>query len=601
MTDFNRGFDKYDTQGLDKHGKPLVGTSNLPLYRRVQLAVLAHIRHVHTRYDQLLKQVEWKVARKAVERQSLDILVKWRGDEETGRDKIGDILREVVVISDADDDSDSDDEDDSEDDEESIGGDSRQVFGAVPASPVQQPIGTSVVPNKWPNNRRGRKARAQQDRVSKPSRAGHSRKNTNSKRDKRGFDRYEAAMNQRWEEAITRSRRAQNPQDSLEAPMQRVPSQNVRRSPSLEIISAVQRNGPMWDDHVRSVSQPFYDGKQWSGHLARPDDNPATNYHRHERPLTHAARPHSGFRPSEGVVVGRRIAPAPRGSGDGQSLRRLPHGELKDFLVPSVEPISPQSRLDAPYSVRRVVREEPMNPEQVPVGPSRQHLPTERRPMELANPSYFMEPASRPTEIAQGRERLVPQREFHHDREFRPSFAAAPREEHRGYFVREARPPEHATTGTTRLVRVHREARPLEMQASEAPRPQDFSPRHLEANGRVTPSSAYAPETRRRVVYTEASASGPDVQSRGSAPGPARPLYYELQRPVQANTWQGSTSESRPQYPIPVLPQDAGGYYESPVRRTVHEGAVPIFRAPAESEYRGRVDLRPLTISWLTI
>ena len=90
----------------EKYGKPKVGTSDLPLHRRVQLAVLAHIRHTHTRYDELLKEADWHTARKTVERICLDILVKWRGDEETGRDQLNDILREVVVISDDSDDSD---------------------------------------------------------------------------------------------------------------------------------------------------------------------------------------------------------------------------------------------------------------------------------------------------------------------------------------------------------------------------------------------------------------------------------------------------------------------------------------------------------------
>lgn len=42
----------------------------------------------------------------------MDILVKWRGDEETGRDQLDEVLREIVVIDD------SDDEDDDEESEE---------------------------------------------------------------------------------------------------------------------------------------------------------------------------------------------------------------------------------------------------------------------------------------------------------------------------------------------------------------------------------------------------------------------------------------------------------------------------------------------------
>ena len=82
----------------------------MPLARRVQLAVLAHIRHNHTRYDALLREATWQDARKAVESLCLDLIVKWRGDEETGRDQLDEILREVVVISDSEEEEDSDDE-----------------------------------------------------------------------------------------------------------------------------------------------------------------------------------------------------------------------------------------------------------------------------------------------------------------------------------------------------------------------------------------------------------------------------------------------------------------------------------------------------------
>lgn len=78
---------------------------DLTLARRVQLAALAYIRHTKTRYDALLKETDWANARKAVEKPCLDIIVKWRGDEETGRDQLDEILREVIEISDSEDDS----------------------------------------------------------------------------------------------------------------------------------------------------------------------------------------------------------------------------------------------------------------------------------------------------------------------------------------------------------------------------------------------------------------------------------------------------------------------------------------------------------------
>ncbi|KAI0837315.1 hypothetical protein F5Y06DRAFT_271352 [Hypoxylon sp. FL0890] len=88
------------------HGESRVGmVQELTLARRVQLAAIAHIRHTHTRYDELLKQTSWANARKAVEKPCLDIIVKWRGDEETGRDQLDEILREVIEISDTEEES----------------------------------------------------------------------------------------------------------------------------------------------------------------------------------------------------------------------------------------------------------------------------------------------------------------------------------------------------------------------------------------------------------------------------------------------------------------------------------------------------------------
>ncbi|OAA67241.1 hypothetical protein SPI_01817 [Niveomyces insectorum RCEF 264] len=106
-------------KGASKKGEPLVGLARgITLSRRVQLAVLAHIRHTHTRYDQLLRETSYANARKAVESLCLDILVKWRGDEETGRDQLDEILREVIVISDTE----SEDEDAEEEDGRDDGG-----------------------------------------------------------------------------------------------------------------------------------------------------------------------------------------------------------------------------------------------------------------------------------------------------------------------------------------------------------------------------------------------------------------------------------------------------------------------------------------------
>ncbi|KAI9370937.1 hypothetical protein BJX61DRAFT_544143 [Aspergillus egyptiacus] len=91
-------------------GQRKVGTAvELPLARRAQLAVVAHIRHVYTNYDRLLKSTSFHEARAAVEQPTLAKLVEWRGDDENGKTVLEDVFREVIVISD-DEDSDTEGE-----------------------------------------------------------------------------------------------------------------------------------------------------------------------------------------------------------------------------------------------------------------------------------------------------------------------------------------------------------------------------------------------------------------------------------------------------------------------------------------------------------
>ncbi|RDW76217.1 DUF2293 domain-containing protein [Aspergillus mulundensis] len=85
-------------------GQRKVGTAvELPLARRAQLAVVAHIRHIYTNYDRLLKSTSFHEARATVEQPTLAKLVEWRGDDENGKTVLEDVFREVIVISDDED------------------------------------------------------------------------------------------------------------------------------------------------------------------------------------------------------------------------------------------------------------------------------------------------------------------------------------------------------------------------------------------------------------------------------------------------------------------------------------------------------------------
>ncbi len=204
------------------HGEPTVGLqANIPLSRRVQLAVLAHIRHTHTRYDKLLRETTWMNARKAVEPVCLDVLVKWRGDEETGRDQMDEILREVVIITDSEDNDDSSD-DETSDEEGEVTSASSTESPSQPDSRTQEQPATRVHQLIQFRQQNGENAKGKAVISSNTWPRG----DPNSQREKkaqRGFKRYQAA----WEEAL---HRRQEPQPSTTAAYPSLHSNNSAAS-----------------------------------------------------------------------------------------------------------------------------------------------------------------------------------------------------------------------------------------------------------------------------------------------------------------------------------------------------------------------------------
>ncbi|OQE39978.1 hypothetical protein PENCOP_c006G01490 [Penicillium coprophilum] len=91
--------------GQRKFGK----ASELPLARRAQLAVVAHIRHIYTDYDRILKQKSFHEARSEVDQVTLSKVIAWRGDDENGQTVLEVVFREAIVTSD-DDDSETEEE-----------------------------------------------------------------------------------------------------------------------------------------------------------------------------------------------------------------------------------------------------------------------------------------------------------------------------------------------------------------------------------------------------------------------------------------------------------------------------------------------------------
>ncbi|KAJ6782872.1 hypothetical protein PWT90_09120 [Aphanocladium album] len=207
--------------------EPPVGLSqDITLARRVQLAVLAHIRHSHTRYDQLLKETSWQNARKVVEQLCLDTLVQWRGDEETGRDQLDEILREVIIISDSEtgdsDDETTDDTSAEETDLElAVAGPSRQRRSR-PQTGLDTPMETHMGQPPTPENA--------QSSLFDPLQQGTK----TQRRNQRGFKRYRA-----WEEAIRRNREVQDYPTVMDTDT--VYSAYLRQQP-LHSVTPVQSN-----------------------------------------------------------------------------------------------------------------------------------------------------------------------------------------------------------------------------------------------------------------------------------------------------------------------------------------------------------------------
>lgn len=593
-------------QGGTFQGQPVVGmVQSLPLSRRVQLAVLAHIRHNHTRYDRLLKEADYTTARKVVEKHCLDILVRWRGDEETGRDQFDEILREVVVLSDDSDESSSD-----EDEESSTDGSIPGIVDGDTHRTVAVPLRNS---DRRHNQQLAKTPRLDQPQAHNPPRtpaergSGQRRKHPGSKRANRGFKRYQAVA-KRWEEAVDRNRYVQNEEPAPHSiSMGRVPSQAPQRPPSVEIISPGHRAEMPRIDHMARAPQPYHGTSQEHRQFGCPNGVFAANLDAgFSMPLDSRPRlaqnPGPDSAPSESAVVGRRVGRFPVDSHNRTNSapqRRYPE-DLKDYLVPSIEPVSPHSGTDVPQFVRQVIRGEPRGPGQVPAGQAISSVP---HPMPLdgrardadfyhTNPPMVVDGPRSALFSRTGQQQAVTPRECYSLREAQPGLALGASEQaRRVYRVREpmenTRHRHEAPVITTRrVVRVHREARPAEDWGSEPVRVRERSP-----HSRAVPLETYGKAEPRRVVYREASASRFEDRAPNPAlaPSSAHPPYYEIHRAQPTGFWHGSTY-IRPESLGPIRPPAPSGYHDLPTWHSFQEVA-PVQRAPVDCQHRGRVNI----------
>ncbi len=218
--------------------------------------MIAHIRHTHTRYDLLLRETSWENARRTVEGLCLDILVKWRGDEETGRDQLDEVLREIVVIDDSDSEEEEEDDEDSGSEEEGSSGEATEVspettnLGVPPSQQKPPSRPASIQPSTTQHNKMQKTAHAINIPTQKPAItnsvvpaaqnpgiASRTRSKTNPKKSTRKANRREKRAlthNKRlqaWKDALSRqAERPPGPRTPLEQ-IRRVDAQQVNVSP----------------------------------------------------------------------------------------------------------------------------------------------------------------------------------------------------------------------------------------------------------------------------------------------------------------------------------------------------------------------------------
>ena len=152
----------------------------------------------------------------------MDVLVKWRGDEETGRDQMEEILREVVVITDSEESDDSSDEDDSSEEEEDEEGEVTSASSASISQPNSRNHRRSAQPQSEALGLQGTAASAD-------NRAKDHAIVPRDKKAQRGFKRYQAA----WNDALTRQQEnhripeARRGGTAMEGPSSRIPRSGV--------------------------------------------------------------------------------------------------------------------------------------------------------------------------------------------------------------------------------------------------------------------------------------------------------------------------------------------------------------------------------------
>ncbi|KAI1354164.1 hypothetical protein F5Y01DRAFT_274320 [Xylaria sp. FL0043] len=335
------------------NGEIKVGMAkDITLARRVQLAALAHIRHNHTRYDELLKESDWANARKAVEKPCLDIIVKWRGDEETGRDQLDEILREVIEISDT--------ETDSEDEVSSADNAHIDVLPRIRTAAVSGPSRAVSRLSRPLNDRFGVDSQRSSPALASPRTPSGVRKLAKADRriarkTQQRFKRYAAAA-----EALANSSNQNGPPVSPSTPgFVATPVEVVRRPDSAQPVNTY-RTAPrtvVHETYIPRIPQTHPEF-QWTPNFQLNGETQARTTAMPR--VSSDAHIHGGAEQFIRVPDTQRPKVGPYSANYSQPppppLSPVRLG-LQDMLLPSIEPRSPDGARVPPAASQRVPRE----------------------------------------------------------------------------------------------------------------------------------------------------------------------------------------------------------------------------------------------------
>lgn len=323
-------------------GEKTVGQADdITLARRVQLATLAHIRHRHTRYDKLLKESRWANARKAVLDLCRDIIFKWRGDEETGRDQLSEILCEVIELSDS-----------SGSEDESFAAEPTPALASrASAMPIKQMVPAD---QRSPPQTRGRDTSVSVGPIS-------SKKKDLSKAEKsnapaRRFRRYALvaqaiadSTDERDRDISSNVARSTPILAPAPAPLSNVPIELTRSPGSIQVLNCSRE--PAVAMRSTQTIEPIPRHLEMRPDLQRLDDGPRrerVSVIPHDRPEVNAqASPERVYNPEH---YRPKVGRMPANHDHPQSTHSTVRHGLQDMLLQSIEPASPVAPL-RPYEV----------------------------------------------------------------------------------------------------------------------------------------------------------------------------------------------------------------------------------------------------------